>query len=178
LSTYSALFMPTERTLLGTHFDAFGTYNLQISDHTIYEILWHFVTVILKTIFREFPSRFILIFFHYPCCRTKWNTYRPFYVRNSIKYGSFVAEIFSPCLSWLLTATVIVSSIRPSDGMDFKKLYLIRSFQITMEIRISGDYCRSNIYLADYGNITHRHISKITPSLLKKFELCSFVSNT
>jgi len=47
-----------------------------------------------------------------------------------------------------------------------------------MEIRISEDYCRSDIYVADYGNMTLRHVTKITPSVVKKFELCALVSST
>jgi len=71
---------------------------------------------------------------------------------------------------------VVVIGIPPSDGMDFNTLYVVRLFQMLMEIRISEDYCRSDIYVVDYGYITLRHITKITPSLVKKFELCAFVS--
>jgi len=73
---------------------------------------------------------------------------------------------------------VVVIGIPPSDGMDFNMLHCVRFIQMMMEIRISEDYCLSDIYVVDYGNITLRHISKITPSALKKFELCTFVSNT
>jgi len=73
---------------------------------------------------------------------------------------------------------VIVIGVPPSDGMDFNTIYGIRFFQMMMEIRISEDYCLSDIYVADFGNITLRHITKITPSLVKKFELCAFVSST
>ena len=47
-----------------------------------------------------------------------------------------------------------------------------------MEIRISEDYCLSDILVADYANITLHHISKATPSLVKKYEMCALVSNT
>ena len=73
---------------------------------------------------------------------------------------------------------VIVISFPPSDGMDFIPLYVLRLFQLMMEIRISEDYCRSDIYVADYGNMTLRHVTKITPSVVKKFELCALVSST
>ena len=66
----------------------------------------------------------------------------------------------------------------PSDGTDFNPVYFIRLLQMTMEIIMSEDYCLSDIYVADYGNITVRHISKMTPSLVKKFELCVLVSST
>jgi len=73
---------------------------------------------------------------------------------------------------------VVVISVPPSDGMEFIPLYVLRLFQLMMEIRISEDYCRSDIYVADYGNLTLRHVTKITPSVVKKFELCAFVSST
>jgi len=73
---------------------------------------------------------------------------------------------------------VVVIYIPPSDVMDFNVLHMMRLVQMMMEIKISEDYCRSDIYVADYGNLTMRLISKITPSILKKFELCSFVSYT
>jgi len=73
---------------------------------------------------------------------------------------------------------VVILGLPPSDGMDFNVLYVIRLFQMMMEIRISEDYWLSDIYVIDYGYITLRHITKITPSLLKKFELCALVSNT
>ena len=97
--------MLTERTLQGTHTDAVGPYSLQISDYSIYEFLWHYVTVILKILFLEFPSKIHSMFSHYPRCRTKSHTYRECYVRNAVKYCPFVADSFSPCHSCLLTAT-------------------------------------------------------------------------
>lgn len=73
---------------------------------------------------------------------------------------------------------VVVVGLLPKDGLDFIPLNIIRLFQLMMEIRMSEDYCRSDIYVIDYGNITLRHVSKITPSHVKKFEICAFVSGT
>ena len=72
---------------------------------------------------------------------------------------------------------VFIIGVIPSDGTDFNALDVVRLFQMIMEIRISEDYYLSDIYVADYGNFTVRHITKITPSILKKFELCAFVSS-
>ena len=72
---------------------------------------------------------------------------------------------------------VVVIDIPPSDGMDFNPLYVIKLIQLIMEIRTSEDYCRSDIYVADCGNVSLCHISKVTPSVVKKFELCALVSN-
>jgi hypothetical protein len=73
---------------------------------------------------------------------------------------------------------VVVIGLPPSDGTDFIPVYFIRLCQMMMEIMISEDYCLYDIYVADYGNITLRHIAKLIPSLVKKFELCVLVSNT
>jgi hypothetical protein len=73
---------------------------------------------------------------------------------------------------------VVVLGLPPSDGTDFNPLNEIRLFQMMTEIRISEDYCLSDIHVVDFSNITLRHITKITPSLVKKFELCVLVSNT
>ena len=72
----------------------------------------------------------------------------------------------------------IVISLPPSDGMDFNPLYAMKLIQMLMEIRISEDYCRSDIDVVDYGNITLRHVTKITPSHVKKYELCTIVCGT
>jgi hypothetical protein len=54
---------------------------------------------------------------------------------------------------------VVVCGLPPSDGMDFNPLYFIILLQMTMELIIAEDYCLSDIYVADYGNITLRHIT-------------------
>ena len=73
---------------------------------------------------------------------------------------------------------VVIISLPPSDGMDLNTLSVLKLIQMVMEIRISEDYCRSDIYVMDYGNITLRHVTKITPSYMKKYELCIVVSST
>ena len=72
---------------------------------------------------------------------------------------------------------VVVVGLPPTDGMEFNLLHVIKLFQLMMEIRISEDYCLSDIYVADYSNITPRHVTKITPSVVKNFELCAIVSS-
>lgn len=66
----------------------------------------------------------------------------------------------------------------PSDGMEFNPLHMAKLFQMVMEIRISEDYCLSDIFVMDFGNVTLRHVTKITPSIVKKCELCALVSST
>ena len=66
----------------------------------------------------------------------------------------------------------------PSHGMDINTLDVIISIQTIMEIRISEDYCRCDIYVVDFGGITFCHITKIANSMLTKFELCDLVRST
>ena len=73
---------------------------------------------------------------------------------------------------------LIVIGVPPSDDMDFNSEYAITLIQMIMQITISEEYCRSYIILADYCNITLGHVTKITPSWLKKYELCAVVSGT
>jgi hypothetical protein len=73
---------------------------------------------------------------------------------------------------------VIVIGVPPTDGMDFNSVYVVRLFQMMTEIRISEDYCRSDILVVDFGNITLRHVTKTPPSLIKKSEICAQVNST
>jgi hypothetical protein len=73
---------------------------------------------------------------------------------------------------------LIVIGVPPSDGMDFNSEYAITLIQMIMKITNSEEYCRSHMLLAEYGKVTLRHVTKITPSWVKKYELCAFVSGT
>ena len=73
---------------------------------------------------------------------------------------------------------VVVLGVPPSDGTDYNTLSVFRLFQMLTEIRMSEDYCLSDILVGDFDNVTLRHIAKVTPPLLKKFELCALVSSS
>jgi len=116
-----------------------------------------------------------------------WSCFTPADAQNHIHKNSVTSETQSNIALLLqnyfpmphLTPDcdrIVVHSILPFNCMDFKTLYVIRLFKMMIEIRISEDYCRSNIYVLDYGNVTLCHISKIIPSLMKKCEFCALVS--
>jgi hypothetical protein len=71
---------------------------------------------------------------------------------------------------------VVVLGYQPSDGMEFSTLHMAKIVKLVMEIRSSEDYCLSDIFIADYGNITPRHVTKFTSQFVKKYELCVFTS--
>jgi len=74
LATNSALCMQTGRTLQGKAIDAFSPYPFQLSDYIMCEFLWHYVNVISKISFREFPSSSHSIAFLYSRCHAKSHT--------------------------------------------------------------------------------------------------------
>jgi hypothetical protein len=45
------------------------------------------------------------------------------------------------------------------------------------EIRISEDYCCSDIIVFDMANVNLTHLSKISVTNMKKYELCTLVSS-
>ena len=73
---------------------------------------------------------------------------------------------------------VVVTGLLTSDSANFNTQHILKLLQIIMEIRISEDYCRSDIHVFELGNISLGHMTKITPSYVKKYELCVLVSTT
>jgi len=133
----------------------------------------------LKNIYSDFLSKIHSTDFHYLFCRAKSHIYRQCYVTNAVKYGSFVIGFFFPMPQLTPDCNrVVVSGLLPSDSTDFNPLYVIRLLQMMMEILISEDYCLSNIIVGDFGNITLRRLTGVTPSIVKKYELCVLVSST
>jgi hypothetical protein len=46
---------------------------------------------------------------------------------------------------------------------------------MVQDVRMSEDYCLSDVYIMDYNNFTVGHISKVTLPALKKMEVCAMV---
>jgi hypothetical protein len=63
------------------------------------------------------------------------------------------------------------------DAKEFEILNQIKIMQLFQEIRISEDYCRSEIIVVDMVNYSLAHILKVTVPLVKKCELCALVSS-
>lgn len=71
---------------------------------------------------------------------------------------------------------VILFGLLTSNTKDFDPLDFCKLHQMGLEIRISEDYCMSEIFIVDLLNYTLAHVTKITIPLIKKFELCGIVS--
>jgi hypothetical protein len=71
---------------------------------------------------------------------------------------------------------VILYRLLSSNPTHYDPLNICKMNQMVIEIRMSEDYCRSDIYIFDLSKISLVHISKVTFPLLKKYELCAMVS--
>jgi len=71
---------------------------------------------------------------------------------------------------------VIILGLTSSDAASFDVVHHIKIGQMILEIRMSEDYCHSDIYIVDLTRFKLGHMSKFTPSLIKKYFLCAFVS--
>jgi len=149
--------------------------NLFISNHSKHEFLCQYLTVISKIFFLKFPSKF-----HSISSLPRKITYIKRVLRQKrSQIRLFRCRYFFPMPQLTPDCDrVVVFSFPPLDGMDFNALYMVKLLQMVMEIRISEDYFLSDIIVADYCNATLRHMTKITPSLVKKYEMCALVSNT
>jgi hypothetical protein len=73
---------------------------------------------------------------------------------------------------------VVIYRLTTSDATLFETLDGIKIAQMVTEIKISEDYCRSDIYIIDFSFLSLGHVKKVSFPLLKKYELCSIVRIT
>ncbi|GFG39221.1 hypothetical protein Cfor_00122, partial [Coptotermes formosanus] len=68
---------------------------------------------------------------------------------------------------------VTILGFSSPDITNFDVMHQIKIGQMILEIRISEDYCLSDIYILDFNNCTLGHVSKFTLPVLKKYLLCA-----
>jgi hypothetical protein len=71
---------------------------------------------------------------------------------------------------------VTICGMLNPDINEYDMLQQIKLPQLVLEIRISEDYCRSNIIVFDMASFSLAHILKFSVPYVKKFELCAVVS--
>jgi hypothetical protein len=71
---------------------------------------------------------------------------------------------------------VIILGLSSNDVARFDALDHVKIGQMVLEIRISEDYCCSDIYIVDLSRYTLGHVPKFSLPLMKKYLLCAFVS--
>ena len=64
---------------------------------------------------------------------------------------------------------VIILGLTSSDAASFDALDHVKMGQIILEIRISVNYCSSDIYIVDLTRYTVGHLSKFTFPLIRKY---------
>jgi hypothetical protein len=71
---------------------------------------------------------------------------------------------------------VVLFGYQTTDMTHYNILNAIKLTQMVMEIRISEDYCFSDIYVLDLQNCSLGHVRQATLPLIRKYELCVLVS--
>jgi len=71
---------------------------------------------------------------------------------------------------------VIILGLTSSEPACFDALDHVKIGQMILEIRISEDYCSSDIYIVDLARYSVGHVPKFTFPLTRKYFLCAFVS--
>ena len=71
---------------------------------------------------------------------------------------------------------VIIYAYSPTDAKNFDVCSHIKLMLKVQEVRMSEDYCHSDIIIYDLANFTVGHVPKITLTDVKKYELCVMVS--
>jgi len=178
-ATNSVLCMQTGRTLQGTHIDAVGPYSLQISEMQNVWILVALCNSDFRNTFPVISLKHSLYGLPIPSLPHKITYIKTVLRQKRSQIWLFISRIIlhTPQLNSDCDR-IVVLGLPPSYGMDINTQDVIRLIQIMMVIRILVDYCRCDIYIVDFGDITFCHISNITPSLLKNFELCVLVGST
>ena len=71
---------------------------------------------------------------------------------------------------------VLIYTLLPTDAKHFDVCNHIKLMLMVQEVRMSEDYCHSDIIIVDLANFTVGHVPKITLTDAKKYELCVLVS--
>lgn len=71
---------------------------------------------------------------------------------------------------------VILFGLQTSDTTHYNALNAIKLCHMIMEIRISEDYCLSDVYVVDLEKYSLGHVRQVTIPLIRKFEICVLVS--
>jgi hypothetical protein len=71
---------------------------------------------------------------------------------------------------------VLINVLQSNDVTKYYALNNMKLVLMVMEIRLSEDYCHSDVVIYDLANFTLPHVAKITLTDLKKYVLCAVVS--
>jgi hypothetical protein len=71
---------------------------------------------------------------------------------------------------------VIINVLLSNDVTKYNVLNNTKLALMVSEIRISEDYCHSDVIIIDFANFTLPHVTHVTLTDVKKYELCYLVS--
>jgi len=71
---------------------------------------------------------------------------------------------------------VVINAALSNEITKYNVLNHIKMALMVSEIRISEDYCHSDVLIYDMANYTLPHVAKLTLTDVKKYELCALVS--
>jgi len=71
---------------------------------------------------------------------------------------------------------VIIYSYPPTGAKNFDVCNFIKQILMVQEVRMSEDYCHSDIKIIDFANSTAGHVPKLSFTDMKRYELCVLVS--
>ena len=71
---------------------------------------------------------------------------------------------------------VIIYGLQLPDATHYDIINATKLQLMLQEIRISEEYCHSDIIIIDFANCTLGHLPKIDITVFKKYELCVLVS--
>jgi hypothetical protein len=71
---------------------------------------------------------------------------------------------------------VVLFGLQTPDATNYNALNAIKLCHMIMEIRISEDYCLSDVYVVDLNNCSLGHVRQVTIPIIRKYELCVLVS--
>jgi len=72
---------------------------------------------------------------------------------------------------------VILYGYSPNDAKNYDACNHIKLILMAQEVRMSEDYCHSDIIIYDLANFIAGHVPKISLTDVKKYELCVLVSS-
>jgi hypothetical protein len=71
---------------------------------------------------------------------------------------------------------VIIYAFPKNDAKNFDTQNFYKQMLLMQEVRMSEDYCHSDIIIADLKNLTMAQVAKVNLIHVKKYELCVLVS--
>ena len=114
-------------------------------------------------------------------CTVTWTSTYSVQCSNVFSFTNNMVSIFPSSVCFPMPQLtpdfdrVIIYALSP-DATHFNNSNYYKEMLLVQEVRISEDYCHSDIIIVDLANYTLGHVPKVSFTDLKKYELCVLVS--